>query len=653
MKASLKQDSGIVPVMVGTAGHVDHGKTALVRLLTGCNTDTLPEEKARGMSIDLGFAPFILDDSKMVGIVDVPGHEDFIRNMVAGASSIDVLMLIVAADDGIMPQTVEHLKIVSLLRTPKVMAVITKTDLVSGDRRREVKDAARELLDKYGFSKAPIILVSNTTGEGLGEVREAVNRLVGDVVRTAGERAFRMDIERVFSIQGYGTVVAGIPSSGRCAVGDELELFPGKVRSACRAIQKYSKSSDNTEANVCSAINIRTVKASDIRRGMTLALPGAYRQSSQAVVSVRNVHETISIKRRSEMRFCCGTYAGVASCLLIGSSSLAPGEEGFMRIKISEPRVIAACDRFILRSLSPSATVAGGIVLATGGDANNRKKQITAEQLALAREAAEKNDPFLSELIAGSSVIISNSDMPFLTQAVKDGAKKQADEKESGGTIAPLGQGYWLVSGRVQELEEKVKSALSRYHAENKTSRGMPAVQLCSFLGLDTACLDAIKKVFCNSVSIAAHNDHFALKDFKPALSQKQQALRDGIMKELSSSGSSVPARAALQEKYGASASDMQAVMRLLSEEGLIKVLDDHLVSSGSVKECLDKLLELFKKDDIVELRSFRDATKLSRNMAVPMLELFDSMGITRREGSGRRLLRRPAGDLKSTGSRR
>ena len=417
MSALTAQTPRVVPVMIGTAGHVDHGKTALVGLLTGCNTDTLPEEKARGMSIDLGFAPFILDAARMVGIIDVPGHEDFIRNMVAGASSTDVLMLVVAADDGIMPQTIEHLKIVSLLRTPKVMAVITKIDLVSADRQREVKEAVARLLADHGFPEAPVILESNTTGDGIGEVREAIDRMVNDVARVPGERAFRMGIERVFSIKGYGTVVAGIPSAGRCAIGDELELFPGPERTACRAIQKYNKVSENTEANVCSAINIRAIKASDIKRGMTLAAPGAYRQSSSAILSVRNVHGSISLKRRQEMRFCYGTSATIVSGLLIGSTCLAPAEEGFMQIKIPKPGVLAAGDRFILRSLSPSATIAGGVVLTANSDPRNRKRPVGIEKLKAARAAAENNDPFLSELIAGPSCIISQRDLPFLIQA--------------------------------------------------------------------------------------------------------------------------------------------------------------------------------------------------------------------------------------------
>ncbi|MBI4763213.1 MAG: selenocysteine-specific translation elongation factor, partial [Deltaproteobacteria bacterium] len=330
MTGIKRLDPEIWPVMVGTAGHVDHGKTELVRLLTGCDTDLLPEEKKRGMSIDLGFAPFILEGHRMVGIIDVPGHEDFIRNMIAGASSIDVLVLVVAADDGIMPQTIEHLKIVSLLRTPQVMAVITKIDLVTPERRQEIEEDVASLLSKHGFPDGPIILESNATGEGVGEVKKTINRLVGSIQRPPETRAFRLNIERMFSVKGYGTVVTGIPLSGKCFIRDELELFPGPKNVVCRAIQKYSFDSDEAPAHACSAINIRGVKLPDIGRGMTLAWPGTYRETLSAILSLQNVHETLPVKRRQEMRFCCGTSNRVVSGLLAGSRDrLEPGEKGF------------------------------------------------------------------------------------------------------------------------------------------------------------------------------------------------------------------------------------------------------------------------------------------------------------------------------------
>ncbi|MEI7635835.1 MAG: selenocysteine-specific translation elongation factor [Syntrophus sp. (in: bacteria)] len=646
------RDPEILSVMVGTAGHVDHGKTELVRLLTGCDTDCLPEEKKRGMSIDLGFAPLILDGSgdgsRMVGIIDVPGHEDFIRNMIAGASSIDVLVLVIAADDGIMPQTIEHLKIVSLLRTPQVMAVITKIDLVTPERQQEIKENVAALLSKHGFSDAQIIPESNMTGDGIGEVREAINRLVGAVKRAEDTlpqgvpmRAFRMNIERVFSVKGYGTVVTGIPLTGKCSIRDELELFPGPKSVVCRAIQKYSFDSNDAQAHVCSAINIRGVKLPDIGRGMALALPGVYQETLSAILSVENVHVTISVKRRQEMRFCCGTSNRVVSCLLAGSRDmLGPGEKGFIQIKFSTPIVLAAGDRFILRSLSPSATVAGGVVLTTDVDARKKKMRMETERLELARMAAESNNPFLSELIAGSRAVINRSDLPRLVQNSNVQIIKIITDEAAGlGVIVPVGTSQWVIKSRIAELEEKLNKALAAYHKENALSLGMPAQQACKLLGLDNDCLEDLHKIFVESSIIRVHSDCVSLRDFSIGLTAKQKELREKIIKRTAEAGKPAIPSGTLQAELGATSSDMQLLLRVLSEEGLVTLIDRYIVHGSVVNECRDKLLELFKEESMVELGRFREITGLSRNLAVPILDYFDSQGITRRKGTGRTLM--------------
>ena len=638
-----KRELEILPVMVGTAGHVDHGKTELVKLLTGCDTDSLPEEKKRGMSIDLGFAPFILEGSRMVGIIDVPGHEDFIRNMIAGASSIDVLILVIAADDGIMPQTIEHLKIVSLLRTPQVMAVITKIDLVIQERQQKIKEHVAALLSKHGFSDAPIIPESNVTGEGIGEVKEAINRLVGSIKSPPETRAFRMNIERVFSVKGYGTVVTGIPLAGKCSIRDELELFPGPQSVVCRAIQKYHFDSNDAQAHVCSAINIRGIKLPDIGRGMTLASPGAYHETLSAILSVQNVHETIPIKRRQEMRFCCGTSNRVVSGLLAGSRGmLGPGGKGFIQIKFSNPIVLAAGDRFILRTLSPSATVAGGVVLTTDVDARKKKMRMETERLELARTAAEKNDPFLSELIAGSRAVINRSDLPRLVQNSSGQIiKKITDEKTDLGMIIPVGSSQWVIKSRITELEEKLNKALTAYHKENALSSGMPAHQAGALLGLDNDCLEGLRKIFAESRMITVHNNCLSLRDFSIGLTAKQQDLREKIIKSAAEAGKPAIPSSTLQTELGATSSDMQLLLRVLSEEGLITVIDRYVVHASVVNECLDKLLELFREESTVELGRFREVTGLSRNLAVPILDYFDSKGITCRKGKSRTLMRK------------
>jgi len=375
---------------------------------------------------------------------------------------------------------------------------------------------------------------------------------------------------------------------------------------------------------------------------MTLAEPGIYGETCSAVLSVRNVHESLPLKRRQELRFCFGTSNRIVSGLLAGTRDLLnPGEAGFMQIKFKAPLVLAAGDRFILRSLSPSATIAGGVVLTTNGDSRGKKPRLDIARLEAARAAAQNNDPFLSELIAGAPAVISQNELPRLVQGGGGRIKAQTDEKTRLGIILPLGPARWVVKDRISELEEKLKRALTAYHKENKLSRGMPAPQACALLGLDNTCRADLRRCLAESRVIAARGDCFSLEEFSPALTEKQLALREKILQSAARAGRAAIASNTLCEELGAEPRDIQLMTRLLSGEGLLTVIDGYLFHTSVVSECLDKLLKLFEEEKVVELSRFRAATGLSRNLAVPVLEHFDAKGITRREGKGRSLLRK------------
>jgi selenocysteine-specific elongation factor len=321
---------------------------------------------------------------------------------------------------------------------------------------------------------------------------------------------------------------------------------------------------------------------------------------------------------------------------------LGPGEKGFIQIKSSTPIVLAAGDRFILRSLSPSATVGGGVVLTTHVDARKKKMRMETERLALARTAAENNDPFLSELIAGSRAVISRSDLPRLVQNSSGQViKKITDEKTGRGMIIPVGSSQWVIKSRIIELEEKLNEALTAYHKENVLSRGMPAHQACALLGLDNDCLEGLRKIFAESRIIRVHSNCVSLRDFSIGLTAKQQDLREKIIKSAAEAGKPAIPSSTLQTELGATSSDMELLLRVLSEEGLITVIDRYVVHASIVNECREKLLGLFKEESSVELGRFREITGLSRNLAVPILDYFDSEGITCRKGTGRALMRK------------
>ena len=411
----------------------------------------------------------------------------------------------------------------------------------------------------------------------------------------------------------------------------------------CRAIQKYSFESIDAQAHACSALNIRGVKIPDIGRGMTLASPGAYQETLSAILSLTNVHETIPIKRRQEMRFCSGTSNRVVSGLLAGSRDrLGPGEKGFIHIKFSNPIVLAAGDRFVLRSLSPSATVAGGVVLTTDVDARKKKMRMETDRLEAARTAAEDNDPFLSELIAGSKAILCRSDLPRLVQNSSGKIIKEiTDEKTGLGKIIPVGSSQWVIKSRITELEETLSKALTAYHRENALSLGMPSHQACAFLGLDHDCWAGLRKVFAESPIIRVHGYLASLRHFSIGLTARQQDLREKIMKSTARAETPAVPTGTLQAELGATSSDMELLLGVLSDEGLITVIDRYVFHPSVVDEYREKLLGLFKEESIVELGRFREISGLPRNLAVPLLDHFDSQGITCRKGTGRTLMRK------------
>ncbi|MCK6487239.1 MAG: selenocysteine-specific translation elongation factor, partial [Planctomycetes bacterium] len=373
----------ILPVMIGTAGHVHHGKSALVKLLTGCDTMRLPEERKRQLTIDLGFAPCHLGSDRLAGIIDVPGHEDFIRTMVAGASAIDVLLLVVAADDGVMPQTREHLTIVATLRAPQAMAVVNKCDLVEPARAAAVAGEVAALLAAAGFPDAPVVPASCRTGDGLAQVWTALERLVdAAAARPADPRAFRLDVERSFTVAGHGSVATGVARSGAAALGDELEVLPTGAATRLLGVQAFRRDAERVGTGTCTALNLKDVPLAALGRGAVVAAPGILRAEHGAVVWLRNVSADAVLKRRGELRLHAGTADVVAQVRLLGAETLAPGEEAAALVQLREPLVLAAGDRVLLRALTPQATVAGGTVLAAGLPAGRPPADLAARAAA-------------------------------------------------------------------------------------------------------------------------------------------------------------------------------------------------------------------------------------------------------------------------------
>lgn len=627
----------ILHAIVGTAGHVDHGKTSLVRLLTGCETDRLPEEKARGMSIDLGFAPCLLHGRRVVGIVDVPGHRDFIRNMVAGASSIDVLLLVVAADDGVMPQTDEHMRIVNLLRTPQVMVALTKIDMVSPEMAELARQDVAAFLARAGYPDAPIIPVSNKTGQGIGEIRDTIDVLVEQVrTRTPDLRAFRMNVERVFSVKGYGTVATGIPVSGRAALGEKLELLPAGHELTVRTVQSYKLDSDAAVANCCCAINVRDIDAQLVMRGMTLADQGIYRSTRELIVHLVNSCEDQILKRRFEATLHSGTSAITASIKFLQAEMLAPGEEGFAHVILDEPLTIAAADRFILRQASPGTTLGGGTVLSVREQRLRRHEEVS-QRLSLSLQFARIGDYLMADMLAGPGAIASASEALRLTQCPPETAQARLAAAVVAGHLTDLA-GAYLVTSRISEIAERLHATLARYHQANPYAWGMTANHVCEELSLQPKAFAALAPLLVPFGMVVKHG-RLALESFKPPISERLMQLRDTLLHAIKEAGVLGPARGDLMKQHGIVEADMKLLTKLLLGDGSVLLIDGNFILREVFDQSRATLIGLFDGREVVDISAFREAIGGTRKMAVAMLDAFDVEGVTRRVSAGRVLL--------------
>ena len=428
-------------IMLGTAGHVDHGKSALVKLLTGCETDTLAEEKQRGLTIDLGFAPCQLADKRVVGIVDVPGHVDFIRNMVAGAHGIDVVIFVVAADDGIMPQTHEHLHILTLMGLRHGLVALTKTDLVDAARRDFVIQDLRRLLAETFLANAPICPISNITGEGFDDFFDSLNQ----VVNACGDRAcggpFRMWVEDAFTIRGAGTVVTGIPTHGRVRPGDELHLLPAGLSGHVRKMQVYGENATEGNAGECVALNIPELDHEAVRRGMVLCGSNSFEPVTMAEAELQ-ILKSISAKIEDylEVQFHVGTASVSAHLAMLEETAMTGGQKQFVQLRLASPLPLVPGERFVVRANIAGAggsgltTIGGGQILGLSNTRLRRKKQWTLDLLAARREAIA--DP-----------------LRWCEQMVR--------ESESPATVASLQKKCW-------SRPEEIAGALEKLRAENR-----------------------------------------------------------------------------------------------------------------------------------------------------------------------------------------
>ncbi len=624
-------------LVIGTAGHIDHGKSTLVRRLTGVEPDRWEEEKRRGMTIDLGFAPFEMPDGSLVGIVDVPGHERFIRNMLAGATGFRVALLVVAADDGVMPQTREHLDILRFVGVRRGVVAINKCDL-AGDELAQVAAAeTRDLLEPTPLAGSPVLCVSGETGDGIEDLRAALV----EAVEGAGERpargAFRLPVQRVFSKAGFGTVLTGIPVSGEVADGDRLEVLPGGARSKVRGIQAYGRSIDRARAGHSTALNLSDVEVEGTTRGCVACSPGAFRAEARWDVRLSHLPGAPVLKNRARVRVHAGTTEVLGTVLLLDARDLRDGQSGLARLALREPMVAAPGDPFVLRRESPLVTWGGGVVL---GAAAGRARQVV-EDLGLREAALEQSqDGDVGPLAVDGLRRLGDGLHDVARVALEVGlGQGETEEALAASDEAAASDGRWVHRGVLGAAVARLEQALSEWfdaHGHLRTAPGRTVMDAARLEGPYGDCVVAA----CGTIAMEA-GGRMVLAGREAAVDPETAARADAAEQALQEGGAAPPSPDELADLAGCSAAEMDRALESLCESGRAVRAAAGWVFHAEVVERAEGLIRTnIAEHGELDLPTLRDALGTSRKYLLPLLDHFDRSGVTVRSG-GSRILKR------------
>ena len=627
-----------INITLGTAGHVDHGKTALIKNLTGCETDRLKEEKERGLSIELGFAPCKIADTQ-VGIVDVPGHENFIKTMVAGAHVMDAVILVVAADDGVMPQTREHLDILTLLGVRHGIVALTKIDRATPEHRADVCDKVTALLRGTFLEGAPILPVSNVTGEGFDLFLQALWTLVQTTTPKRTDGVFRTPLERAFSVQGYGTVVAGIPISGAARVGDEVVLLPHNFSGRIRRIEVYGQDSETVMAGQCAAINVGHWDHRAIRRGDTLTVPGYFQPAEWFVCSLKLLpRDKLRLKSGSEVKFHTGTAETVALFYPLRGGRMEGGDEGLVQLRTKTPVVVGPGDHFLLRTPSPARTIGGGrIVEAVDRRLKGNRPQV-AEDLQARAEAVLDERRFVEYCVRRATTpAVGESALALRTKIPVARLQEILGELVNQETIFILGARFYLHRDTAAEIGAKILELVGDFHRRSPESPGLSRQQLRQSLPLDKIILDAVVARLEDEGRLAERYQRLAVPSHCSTFEGEDAKLLDEIETLYRKKLFCPPRTEDVSQETGIPRQKVDKLLGILREhERLIRVNEVLLFHCEAVAQAREILISHFRKEGRLESVQFKYLLDTTRKFALPMLDYFDRIGVTRRVGNTR-----------------
>lgn len=635
-------------IVMGTAGHVDHGKTALIKRLTGVDTDRLKEEKERGITIELGFASLSLPGGKILGVVDVPGHERFVKNMVAGAAGIDLVAMVIAADEGVMPQTREHLHICTLLGIRKGVVVLTKTDLVDAEWLDLVREDVRAFLKGTFLEASPIVPVSALTGAGFAELLSAIERTAGEVEEGADMGLFRLPIDRVFTMKGFGTVVTGTLTSGKVATGEEVEISPLGLRTRVRGIQVHNRTVEIAEAGQRTAINLQGTDRAVIERGYLLAGPGALTASQRLDCTYR--HLTVAgrkLKNRTLVRFHTGTSEIMARVILLDRDELESGGDGFAQLVLEAPLAAVAGDRFVVRSYSPVTTIGGGVIIDPLPTKHKRSSAGVLREFKLLAEGgdAEKAAVILERAgiggITENLLIVRTGIRGRELRRLLEGmfsAKKAVlvDRDEMRVLSAPV----------YEEFQAAIARELQGYHERYPLKGGLSREELRTTLGMG----DGVgQKIFTMALrdlekkgELIAEKEMIRLAGHRVRLQGEMGFLRESLSAIYREGALAPPTVREILERFPDRQKEITSLLPVMTREGeLIRISEDLNFHRDSLEKLRDEYRRLLVREGEATPASFKGLTGLSRKFIIPLMEYFDMTKLTMRAGDHRILRER------------
>jgi selenocysteine-specific elongation factor len=629
-------------VIVGTAGHIDHGKSALVEALTGTHPDRLAEEKRRGITIDLGFA-FLEENGVRFGLVDVPGHERFVSNMLAGATGIDLVLLVIAADESIKPQTREHFDICRLLGVTRGVVALTKSDLVDADMLGLVRLEVEEYLRASSLERAPIVPVSAKTGAGLAELKNALHAAAEEVSEKDAARYFRLPIDRAFAMKGFGTVVTGTLISGSVGAEDEVELFPGGQRLRVRGVQSDGKAIERAIAGQRTAVNLAGIDHGEVKRGMTLAVPGRLRTTRRVDARLTLLPLARKLKHRAKVHFHAGTAETIAEVFLYGESALSPGQSALGHLRLQDDVLLLSGDRFIVRQFSPVITIGGGVIL----DPLARRPTLRDTGRAAFLEILEsgKREEGLAAMTERALLGLPFAEIVARTGWLDQEIRETVQRLVTASRIKVVWPEPLILLGRkaFDDVGRKIAERVERFHKENPLSPGIAREDLRASLGrrVREETFRAALEELATEKKLDVQGELVKRAGSQISLQPEEAQAKGEIEKAFAEAGLAVPSVKEVLAKLSVEAKRAEKLLQiLLREKNLVRVSPELIFHRDALAHLKGQLAEYKKaKGERISVPGFKDLTGITRKYAIPLLEYLDRERVTRRAGDERVIL--------------